>query len=123
MHATDVDGLRLTCITPTLTNVPIAALELRHRQRARAEGRIRAVRATGLTNLSLHDCAEPDLAGDRPARPDRQAKVVVARRLRLRLFPAAAQIATTARRRYLKFARHWPWTGAIRRLDALPNSG
>ncbi|MER5361461.1 transposase, partial [Streptomyces sp. NPDC002785] len=49
------------------------------------------------------------------------------RRLRLRLFSAAAQIVTTARRRHLRFGRHWPWsdliTGAVQRLDALPNPG
>lgn len=47
------------------------------------------------------------------------------RRLRLRLFSAAAQLITTARQRHLRFARHWPWTDvitdAIRRLDALPS--
>lgn len=46
-------------------------------------------------------------------------------RLRLRLFSAAAQLVTTGRRRYLRFTRHWPWTdvitGAIQRLNALPN--
>lgn len=49
------------------------------------------------------------------------------RRLRLRLFYAAGQIVTTARRRHLRFARHWPWTDVIadafKRLDALPNPG
>lgn len=35
-----------------------AELELRHRQRARAEDRIRAARATGLRNLPLHDTAQ-----------------------------------------------------------------
>lgn len=47
------------------------------------------------------------------------------RRLRLRLFSAAAQLVTTARRRHLRFTRHWPWTdvitSAIHRLDTLPN--
>ncbi|MFI8888223.1 hypothetical protein [Streptomyces sp. NPDC053813] len=34
------DGLRLTCFATNTTDVPIAALELRHRQRrARAAGR------------------------------------------------------------------------------------
>lgn len=46
------------------------------------------------------------------------------RRLRIRLFSAAAQLVTTARRRHLRFARHWPWTdmitAAIKRLEALP---
>lgn len=47
------------------------------------------------------------------------------RRLRLRLFSAAAQLVTTAGRRHLRFALHWPWTdvitSAIQRLDGLPN--
>lgn len=30
------------------------------------------------------------------------------RRLRRRLFSAAAQLVTTARHRHLKFTRHWP---------------
>ncbi|WP_326608799.1 hypothetical protein OG930_42465 [Streptomyces sp. NBC_01799] len=33
------DGLRLTAFATNTTDVPIAALELRHRQRARAEDR------------------------------------------------------------------------------------
>ncbi|MGW1467209.1 hypothetical protein ACWCPT_23050 [Streptomyces sp. NPDC002308] len=45
----------------------------------------------------------------------------------LRLFSAAAQLVTTARRRHLRFARHWPWTDvittALDRLDVLPNPG
>ncbi|MFF7346136.1 hypothetical protein ACFZA4_20735 [Streptomyces antimycoticus] len=48
------------------------------------------------------------------------------RRLRLRLF-SAAQPITTARRRHLRFTHHRPWTdvatGAIERLDTLPNPG
>jgi len=52
---TDVDGLRITAI---LTNTPAgivpgqaAGLELRHRQHARVEDRIREAKATGLRNL------------------------------------------------------------------------
>ncbi|WP_328891709.1 hypothetical protein [Streptomyces sp. NBC_00316] len=49
------------------------------------------------------------------------------RRLRLRLFSAVVQLVTTARRRHLRFARHWSWTdaitAAIQRPDALPNPG
>ncbi|MER5822158.1 transposase, partial [Streptomyces mirabilis] len=49
------------------------------------------------------------------------------RRLRLRLFSAAAQLVTTGRRRILRLARNWPWTGliteALQRLAALPNPG
>ncbi len=46
---------------------------------------------------------------------------------RLRLFSAAAQLVTTARRRWLRIARHWPWThvitAAFDRLQTLPNPG
>lgn len=58
MHITDVDGHRITCFATNTTRTPIAALEVRHRQRARAEDRIRAARITGLRNLPLHDTAQ-----------------------------------------------------------------
>jgi hypothetical protein len=49
------------------------------------------------------------------------------KRLRLRLFSAAAQLVTTSRRRCLRLTRHWPWTdvatSAFERLRALPNPG
>ncbi|MEU6895804.1 transposase [Streptomyces sp. NPDC046557] len=49
------------------------------------------------------------------------------KRLRLRLFSAAAQLVTTGRRRCLRLARHWPWTdvvtSAFERLLALPHPG
>ncbi len=47
------------------------------------------------------------------------------KKLRLRLFSAAAQLVTTGRR--LRFTARWPWTDiiphAIQRLAALPNPG
>ncbi len=46
------------------------------------------------------------------------------RRLRFRLFSAAAQLVTAGRCRILRLARHWPWTGeitdALARLALLP---
>jgi hypothetical protein len=53
----DADGMRLTCFATNTKNVPIVALEPRHRRRARAEDRVRAARATGLRHLPLHDMA------------------------------------------------------------------
>ncbi|SCF83799.1 hypothetical protein GA0115254_118612 [Streptomyces sp. Ncost-T10-10d] len=51
-------------------NKPVVALELRHRQCAGAENRIRAARTAGLRDLPLpRHRAEPDLAGNRRARP------------------------------------------------------
>ena len=139
MRLTDADGLRLTAFATNTTGVPIAALELRHRQRARAEDRIRNARATGLRNLPLHDTAQNqvwleivqialDLLAWMPMLAlTGNIRRWEPRRLRLRLFSAAAQIVTTARRRHLRFTRHWPWTdvitNALARLEALPNPG
>ncbi|WP_261719045.1 IS1380 family transposase [Streptomyces sp. FZ201] len=139
LRLTDADGMRLTCFATNTKNTPIAELELRHRQRARAEDRIRAARATGLRNLPLHDAAQNqiwleivqialDLLAWVPMLAlTGRARRWEPRRLRLRLFSAAAQLVTTARRRHLRFARHWPWTdvitSALARLEALPNPG
>ncbi|MGW0828790.1 IS1380 family transposase [Streptomyces sp. NPDC002845] len=139
LRFTDADGLRLTCFATNTTGQKIAGLELRHRQRARAEDRIRAARATGLRNLPLHDSAQNQiwleivqialdlLAWMAMLALTGRSRLWEPRRLRLRLLSAAAQLVTTARRRHLRFARHWPWTdvitGAIQRLAALPNPG
>lgn len=123
-------------VRPRATNTTgqkIAELELRHRQRARTEDRIHAARATGLRNLPLHDAAQNQIwleivqiALDLLALTG-TARLWEPRRLRLRLFCAAAQLATTGRRRILRFAGHWPWThvitDALARLQALPNTG
>lgn len=139
LRFTDADGMRLTCFATNTRHTPITALELRHRQRARAEDRIRATRATGLRNLPLHEAAQNqiwleivqialDLLAWLPMLAlTGQARVWEPRRLRLRLFSAAAQLVTTGRRRILRLAGHWPWTGvildALQRLATLPNPG
>ena len=47
------------------------------------------------------------------------------KKLRLRLFSAAAQLVHTGRTRRLRFTARWPWTDVITRaidqLQALPN--
>ncbi|WP_435218303.1 IS1380 family transposase [Streptomyces sp. bgisy034] len=139
LRFTDADGLRLTCFATNTIGQKIAELELRHRQRARAEDRIRAARATGLRNLPLHDSAQNqiwleivqialDLLAWMPMLAlTGTARLWEPRRLRLRLLSAAAQLVTTGRRRHLRFARHWPWTDviteAIQRLATLPGPG
>ena len=60
LHLTDHDGWRITCFA-TNTRGPgwtLAALEIRHRLRARAEDRIRALKDTGLRNLPCRGFAE-----------------------------------------------------------------
>ncbi|MFB7669370.1 IS1380 family transposase [Kitasatospora sp. NPDC056138] len=139
LRITDADGMRITCFATSTTGTAIAALELRHRQRARAEDRIRAARDTGLRNLPLHDAAQnqiwlevvqlaldllawmPMLALNGPARRWEP------KRLRLRLFSTAGRLVTTGGHRWLRLARHWPWTQVIttafERLQALPLPG
>lgn len=139
LRITDADGLRLTCFATNTADHPIAELELRHRLRARAEDRIRAARTTGLRNLPLHETAQNrvwleivqialDLLAWMPMLAlTGKARLWEPRRLRLRLFSAAAQLITTGRRRILRLARHWPWTreiaSALERLALLPNPG
>ncbi len=139
LRLTDADGMRLTCFATNTPCRPIAELELRHRQRARAEDRIRAARATGLRNLPLHRTAQNriwleivQIALDLLAWMPMLALTGKARlwepgRLRLRLFTAAGQLVTTGRRRILRLAQHWPWTShittALERLTQLPNPG
>ncbi|WP_351237822.1 IS1380 family transposase, partial [Streptomyces sp. NPDC002133] len=125
LRFSDADGMRLTCFATNTKHRPIAELELRHRQRARAEDRIRAARDTGLRNLPLHRAAQNqiwleivqialDLLAWMPMLAlTGEARRWEPKRLRLRLFSAAAQLATTGRRRYLRLARHWPWTNLI----------
>ncbi|GHI04243.1 hypothetical protein Scel_25640 [Streptomyces cellostaticus] len=135
LRFTDAGGMQLTCFVTNTENIPIADPEPRHRQRARAEDRIRAARATGLRNLPLHDAAQNQvrleivqIALDLPAWMPMLAltggaRLREPRRLRLRLPPSV----TTGRRRILRLAKHWPWTGVITdtldRLEALPNPG
>ncbi|MFE4050132.1 IS1380 family transposase [Streptomyces sp. YIM B13518] len=139
LRLTDADGHRLTCFATNTGGEAIAAPEPRHRQRARAEDRIRAARATGLRNLPLHDTAQNrvwleivQIALDLPAWMPMLAltgpvRLWEPRRLRFRLFTTAAQLVTTGRRRILRIARHRPWTdvitGALDRLQVLPNPG
>jgi hypothetical protein len=139
LRFTDADGMRLTCFATNTAGRPIAELELRHRLRTRAEDRIRAARATGLRNLPLHDTAQNkvwleivqialDLLAWMPMLAlTGKARLWEPRRLRFRLFTAAAQLVTTGRRRILRLARHWPWTDeittALAQLALLPNPG
>lgn len=123
LRITDTDGMRITCFATNTAGRPIAELELRHRLRARAEDRSRAARATRLRNLPPNTTAQNriwleivqialDLLAWMPMLAlNGKARLWEPRRLRFRLFSAAAQLVTTGRRRILRLARHWPWTG------------
>lgn len=58
LRFTDADGMRVTAFitdtTPGVVPGQLAGLELRHRQHARVQDRIREAKATGLANLPCH---------------------------------------------------------------------
>jgi hypothetical protein len=134
LRLTDHNGWRITCfatntpIDPTTRHGwPVQDLEVRHRQRARAEDRIRNLKDTGLRNLPFHGYAHNQiwleivaLAADlltwtqtlafdqhEPARRWEP------KRLRLRILHVAGRITRTSRRRRLRLPHDWPWNQLI----------
>jgi hypothetical protein len=127
LRITDHDGNRVTAFaTNTAPGGPgtqIAALELRHRRRARCEDRIRAAKDTGLRNLPLHGfdqnriwCQIVQLACELLAwtqmlgYSEHPARRWEPKRLRLRLFATAASLAHHARLLVAHLAADHPWT-------------
>jgi hypothetical protein len=124
LRLTDENGWRITCFA-TNTKGPgwtLPVLEVRHRQRARAEDRIRALKDTGLRNLPFQGFAQNQiwleiiaLAADlltwtqTLAWHDQPARRWEPKRLRFRLLSVAGRIIRTGRRRRLRLPRAWPW--------------
>jgi hypothetical protein len=144
LRLTDHQGHRVTAFaTNTVSSGPgqqLADLELRHRQRARAEDRIRCAKDTGLANLPLHDfaqnqvwCAIVALACEITAwmqmlaLQGETARRWEPKRLRLRLFSIPAKLVRSGRRRHLRLPAAHPWAqlvlAAITRLRALQAPG
>jgi hypothetical protein len=114
----------------------LAALELRHRQRARVEDRIRAAKATGLRNLPVDRwrrnqvwlelvlTAQDLVCWAQALLLDGPLAVAEPKTLRYRLWHQAARIVRHARRTILRLQRSWPWASelaaAFARLRALP---
>lgn len=103
----------------------IAALELRHRHRAHVENRIRAAKDTGLRNLPCEDFVRNEawlqlvlIAQDLHAWAqtlcfDGELAVAEPKKLRHRVWHAAAVIAHTGRQTIVRFQQSWPWTTDI----------
>jgi hypothetical protein len=131
LRFTDADGMRVTAfITDTPHGIiagQLAGLELRHRQHARVEDRIREAKAAGLANLPCHDfqanaawleiiLAAADLVAwakligftDAPelARCEIHA-------FRYRVLHVAARITRGARQLRLRIDATWRWATAI----------
>lgn len=136
LRLTDHEGWRITVFATNTRGGRLADLEVRHRLRARAEDRIRALKDTGMTNLPLQAFAKNQiwleliqLAAELLtwtqllAWHDQPARTWEPKRLRLRLLAVAGRIITTGRRTILRLSRRWPWADPItrghRRLAAL----
>ncbi|CQD02051.1 transposase, IS4 family protein [Mycobacterium europaeum] len=126
LRLTDDNGWRITCFATNTIGWSIADLEVRHRQRARAEDRIRNLKDTGLTNLPFHRFDQNQiwlqitlLAADLLvwtqvlAFTSGPARRWEPKRLRLRILAVAGRIISTGRRHYLRLPRGWPWSDLI----------
>lgn len=126
LRLTDEDGWRITCFATNTKGWRLADLEVRHRQRARAEDRIRNLKDTGLRNLPFHGFAQNQiwleiiaLAADllvwtqTLAWHDHAARRWEPKRLRFRLLSVAGRITRSGRRRRLRLPRQWPWNDLL----------
>jgi hypothetical protein len=129
LRLTDHNGWRITCFATNTTGPgwTLAALEVRHRQRARCEDRIRNLKDTGLRNLPFHDYAKNRLwleivalAADLLAWTQtlafdahEPARRWEPKRLRFRILAVAGRVTRTGRRRHLRLPRDWPWNHLI----------
>lgn len=128
LRLTDENGWRITCFATNTRGAgwTLAALEVRHRQRARAEDRIRGLKDTGLRNLPFHGFDQNQiwleiiaLAADllvwtqTLAWHDQHARRWEPKRLRFRLLSVAGRIIRSGRRRRLRLPRDWPWNTLI----------
>ena len=131
LRFTDIDGMRVTAfITDTAPGaVPgqLAGLELRHRQHARVEDRIREAKAAGLANLPCHGfdanaawleivlaaadlVAWAQLIGFADAPELARCEISA---FRYRVLHVAARITRGARQRRLRIDATWRWANAI----------
>ena len=133
LRFSDHDGHRFQVFLTDQPDPDLARLELRHRQRARVEDRIRAAKATGLANLpfdrwrrnsvwlELVLAAQDLTVWAQVLLLDGALAVAEPKTLRYRLWHVAARIA---RRTILRLQRSWPWAAelarAFTRLRALP---
>lgn len=129
-------GIRHQVFITDQADEDVTMLEMRHRQRAHVEDRIRCGKATGLECFPSHYwgfnevwlelilIAQTLIAWLQLLCLTGEARLWEPKRLRYRLFHTAAQIARTSRRIRLRLQRSWPWTWeldrAFTRLRLLP---
>jgi hypothetical protein len=130
LRFTDHDGHRFQVFVTDQPDPDLAGLELRHRQRARVEDRIRAAKATGLQNLPFDlmrrnavwlelVLAAQDLTGWTQALLlDGPLALAEPKTLRYRLWHVAARVVRHARRTILRLQASWPWAVELARAFA-----
>jgi Transposase DDE domain group 1 len=136
LRFTDHDGHRFQVFITDQPDGDLARLELRHRQRARVEDRIRAAKATGLSNLpfdrwrrnqvwlELVLAAQDLTCWTQALLLDGDLALAEPKTLRYRLLHTAGRIVHHARQVILRLQRSWPWATqlarAFARLRTLP---
>jgi Transposase DDE domain group 1 len=136
LRFTDHDGHRFQVFLTDQPDGDLARLELRHRQRARVEDRIRAAKATGLSNLpfdrwrrnqvwlELVLAAQDLTCWTQALLLDGDLALAEPKTLRYRLLHTAGRIVHHPRRVILRLQRSWPWATqlarAFARLGTLP---
>jgi hypothetical protein len=136
LRFSDHDGHRFQVFLTDHPDPDLARLELRHRQRARVEDRIRAAKATGLSNLpfdrwrrnqvwlELVLAAQDLTCWTQALLLDGDLALAEPKTLRYRLLHTAGRIVHHARRVILRLQRSWPWATqlarAFARLRTLP---
>jgi Transposase DDE domain group 1 len=132
----DAHGYRHTAFITDQDGNDIAALELRHRRRARVEDSIRIAKETGMRNMPFaafeHNQAwlEVSLLAQAILRwgallcLEGALALAEPKRVRQRLLHVAGRIVRSGRRTTLRLPRTWPWADALAaafaRLRALP---
>jgi hypothetical protein len=132
----DEHGYRYTCFLTDQDGNDIAALELRHRGRARVEDSIRTGKDTGMRNLphyafchnqtwlELSLIAQDLLAWTKLICLTGELARAEPKRLRHTLLHTAGKLVRHSRRTRLKLDRDWPWSqtlaAAFTRLRSIP---
>jgi hypothetical protein len=132
----DADGHRFQAVLTDQADAGIAALERRHRARARVEDQIRDDKDTGLSKLPFRSfamnavwlelvlIAHDLLAWTKALLLSGELQRSEPKRLRHRLLHVAARLAFSGRRARLRLQASWPWAAelaaAFARLKALP---
>jgi Transposase DDE domain group 1 len=132
----DEHGYRHTCFLTDQTGQDIAALELRHRGRARVEDSIRAGKDTGMRNLPHHAfehnqtwleaslIAQDLLTWTKLTCLIGELATAEPKRLRHRLLHTAGRVVRHGRHTRLRLQADWPWAPALAdaftRLRAIP---